>query len=58
MPNLAALISRHKKLEFLGETDLSRMRAEAEDIDAAYGETLDPLPPARSPIAVLRPRAA
>lgn len=45
MADLAALISAQALKIFLGEQDLIALRQQADEIDAAYGEFLDPLAP-------------
>jgi hypothetical protein len=46
MTDLTALIAAQLKSLFLGKRDLVLLRKEAEDIDTAYGETLDTIAPA------------
>jgi hypothetical protein len=46
MSDLATLFPAQAHDLFLGEEDLLLMRQEAEEFDAAYGESLDPLHPA------------
>jgi hypothetical protein len=46
MSDLAALLDARLRDFFLGEEDLTRMRQAADEVDAAYGESLDPLVPA------------
>jgi hypothetical protein len=43
MSELAAVIPAQRQQIFLCEEDLLRMRQEADEVDAAYGEGLDPL---------------
>jgi hypothetical protein len=45
MSDLAALISAQVQNMFLGEQDLIALRQQADEIDAAYGESLDLLAP-------------
>jgi hypothetical protein len=46
MSDLAALLDAHLRDFFLDEEDLTLMRQAADEVDAAYGESLDPLVPA------------
>jgi hypothetical protein len=46
MSDLAALLHAHAPDFFLGEDELTLMRQTTDEVDAAYGESLDPLAPA------------
>lgn len=58
MAYLTALALAPSKIVFLGEQDLILLRRQAEDIDAAYGETLPSLLPEALSDMSRRPRAA
>lgn len=58
MAELAALKSGHAQNAFLDQQDLILLRQQADEIDAAYGETLDALLPASLIRLTERSRAA
>jgi hypothetical protein len=44
MPHLAASTGRRSTIILLSDSDIERIARDAEEFDAAYGETIDLLP--------------